>query len=265
MDLLSNAAYMGTDGDGLPTPSIREGDGSYHILGSLTTAPPTNLRKALEACSPIIESIGSASVLMVVPIPRYVTGKCCANPKHIENFERAEFEDDLLEAQEQHRRILVTWGAGCGLNFDIIDPAAMVHPMEPLLRRRLTSGGAPLWCQGDPVHLSPEAYRDLAGAIMESGDGSVLGEPSVSSADSNKRRIPDSVVTKTATPNAKRGKFANRAYKAGWLTGTPPTTPSSVSSQGWHERGRAKRGANRGGGRWTPRWSRRGHYGRRPW
>ncbi len=100
---------------------------------------------------------------------------------------------------------------------------------------------------------------------MESGDGSVLGEPSVSSADSTKRRIPDSVVTKTAAPNAKRGKFANRAHKAGWLTGTPPATPSPVSSQGWHERGRVKRGANRGGGRWTPRWSRRGHYGRRPW
>jgi hypothetical protein len=181
LDLLSNTAYMGTDGDGLPTPSFREGDGSYHILGSLTTAPPTNLRKALEACGPIIDPIGTASELLVVPIPRYVVGKCCADPKHIENFEKADFEDDLLEAQDQHRRILTTWGAACGLNFNIIDPSAIVHPMEPLLRRRLTSGGASLWCHGDPVHLSPEAYRDLAGAITETGDISVFGEPSVSS------------------------------------------------------------------------------------
>jgi hypothetical protein len=68
---------------------------------SLTTAPPTNLKKALEACGPIIDPIGLASVLLVVPIPRYVVGKCCADPNHIENFEKADFEDDLLEAQEQ--------------------------------------------------------------------------------------------------------------------------------------------------------------------
>ncbi len=100
---------------------------------------------------------------------------------------------------------------------------------------------------------------------MESGDGSVLGEQPASSSDSIKRRIPDSVVTKTAIPNAKRGKFSNRAHKAGWLTGTPPAARSAVSSQGWNERGRPKRGANRGGGRWTPRGSRRGYFGRRPW
>jgi hypothetical protein len=181
LDLLSNSAYMGTDSDGLPTPSHREGDGSYHILGSLTTAPPTNLKKALEACSPIIGPIGTSSVLLAVPIPRYVVGKCCADPNHNENFEKADFEDDLLDAQEQHRRILSAWGAAGGLNFDIIDPSAIVHPMEPLLRRRLTSGDAPLWCQGDPVHLSPEAYRDLAGALTELGDDSVFGGPSVSS------------------------------------------------------------------------------------
>ncbi len=45
LDLLSNLAFMGTDMDGLPTPAIRSGDGKYHILGSLTTAPPTVLKK----------------------------------------------------------------------------------------------------------------------------------------------------------------------------------------------------------------------------
>jgi hypothetical protein len=105
----------------------------------------------------------------------------------------------------------------------------------------------------------------LAGAITEPGDGSVFGEPSVSSSEGTKRKIPDSVVTKTVIPNAKRGKIANRAFKAGWLTSTPPTHTSSGVGRSWHERGRGNRGAIRGGGRWTPRWSRRGNYGRRPW
>jgi hypothetical protein len=52
LDLLSNLAFMGTDMDGLPTPAVRSGDGKYHILGLLTTAPPTVLKKNLGAlCS----------------------------------------------------------------------------------------------------------------------------------------------------------------------------------------------------------------------
>jgi hypothetical protein len=261
LDLLSNSAYMGTDGDGLPTPSHREGDGSYHILGSLTTAPPTALKKALEACSPLISPIGSSSVLLVVPIPRYVVGKCCADPNHIDNFEKTDFEDDLLDAQEQHRRILSVWGAAGGLNFDIIDPSAIVHPMVPLLRRRLTSRGASLWCQGDPVHLSPEAYRDLVGALMEVGDDSVFGGPSFStSLEGTKRKIPDSVVTRPVAQTAKRGKKAHRIATAGCLTGSPPVPASS--GRVW--RGRGSRGGSSGGSHWAPLWRRFGHHGRRP-
>ncbi len=88
LDLLSNSAYMGTDDNRLPTPVLRAGDGSYHIQGFLTTAPPTTLKKLLEACGSLVSIIGSCSVLLFVPIPRCVVGKCwCTDPTHIENIE----------------------------------------------------------------------------------------------------------------------------------------------------------------------------------
>jgi hypothetical protein len=40
VDLLSNVVFMGTDNDGLPTEARRAEDGSYHVVGSLTIAPP---------------------------------------------------------------------------------------------------------------------------------------------------------------------------------------------------------------------------------
>jgi hypothetical protein len=43
--LLSNTAYMGTNDDGLPLPAYRAGDGSYHIIGTLKTTPPTTIKK----------------------------------------------------------------------------------------------------------------------------------------------------------------------------------------------------------------------------
>jgi hypothetical protein len=70
LDLLSNLAFMGTDMDGLPTPAVRSGDGKYHILGSLTTAPPTVLKKTLELCVPLAAAAKGARVVLVCPIPR---------------------------------------------------------------------------------------------------------------------------------------------------------------------------------------------------
>jgi hypothetical protein len=85
-------------------------------------------------------------------------------------------------------------------------PSYVVNPTEPLLRKRLTSDGTSLWSTGDPIHLSPDAYRDLAGALSEEGDGSVTGGPdSSTSAPSEglKRRNPESVVTMPKIPAAK--------------------------------------------------------------
>jgi hypothetical protein len=36
LDLFSNVAFMGTDGDGLPAPAFMADDGSYHVIGTLT-------------------------------------------------------------------------------------------------------------------------------------------------------------------------------------------------------------------------------------
>ncbi len=106
LDLLSNTAYMGTDGDGLPLPSYREGDCSYHVAGTLTTAPPTTLKKTLDICSELGKKLLETRVILVCPTPRYVVGKCCNDPSHIDNFGSHEYGDDFTEFQDQHRRLL---------------------------------------------------------------------------------------------------------------------------------------------------------------
>jgi hypothetical protein len=41
LGLLSNAASMGTFGDGLPTPAVRVDDGSYYVTRTLTKPSST--------------------------------------------------------------------------------------------------------------------------------------------------------------------------------------------------------------------------------
>ncbi len=106
LDLLSNTAYMGTDVNGLPSPAERPGDVRYHIPGSLPTAPTTILKKVLEYCNILVEPIKQTNVVLICPIPLYVMGRCCSDPEHIENQKAEDFEEELADCQEQHRRVL---------------------------------------------------------------------------------------------------------------------------------------------------------------
>jgi hypothetical protein len=266
LDLLSNTAYMGTDDDGLPLPSYREGDGSYHIAGTLTTAPPTTLRKTLDNCSELVKKLHRSRVILVCPTPRYVVEKCCKDPCHIENFGSSDYLDDITEFQDQHRRLLGGWGVSAGLNFEILDLTAVVGPVEPILGKRVTSTGASIWSDGDPVHLSREAYRDAASAILEmaAGCGNIAPGDSASSSgtsSANKRKHPDSVVTFPAQPAKRKG--GGPLPGAGWIRGEADRERAN-SARIWKARGgswpRAGLGPRRG---WTGR-AYRGRQ-RRPW
>jgi hypothetical protein len=198
LDLLSNVAFMGSDSDGLPTPAVRAGDGRY-IVGALTTAPPTALKKTLDLCTPLAEAVRETRVVLVCPIPRYVKTKCCDDPSHITNFGTGDYEEELMDFQEQHRKILGGWATSQGLDHEIFDATTVVNPTEPGLGNRLTSGGAALWSLTDGVHLSPEGYRDMAMGLIDLLKAECLSdsndESSSTSSASQKRRRPDSVVT----------------------------------------------------------------------
>jgi hypothetical protein len=270
LDLLSNTAFMGTDDEGLPLPAFRASDGSHHVAGTLTTAPPTTLKKTLDLCSAFAKKLTNTKVVLVCPTPRYVLGKCCNETSHIENFNNEDYGDDLTEFQDQHRRLLGGWGVAVGLNFDILDLTAVVGPVEPALGKRLTSVGTSIWSERDSVHLSREAYLDAANAIVElaAGNGNMGPGDSASSSgtsECSKRKQPDSVVTLPFQQQKKR--YKENELRAGWIRGEEERRNS---------RGRGGPSASWGGGRRpgsVPRFgtgrSWRGLFyrgrGRRPW
>jgi hypothetical protein len=69
LDLISNVSYMGTTDNGLPTPAFRAGDGSYHVSCSLTTAPPTTIKRALSNCEGLCQVLTGIRNILVCPIP----------------------------------------------------------------------------------------------------------------------------------------------------------------------------------------------------
>jgi hypothetical protein len=77
MDLLSNSAFAGADSEGMPLPTFSDGDGIYHVPGLLIAAPPSTIKKALQAFLPFIEVAKGATLVLIALAPRYVYKKCC--------------------------------------------------------------------------------------------------------------------------------------------------------------------------------------------
>jgi hypothetical protein len=274
IDLLSNSAFMGTDAEGLPSPAFAGEDGTYHIPGSLSVAPPQAIKKILGHCEKIGKACGKANlVVLVAPIPRYVAKKCCEDPTHTENFSCDDFELEIVSGIGTHKRLLESWAQEHSMNYVLVDVTELSDPAEPVLRNRTTREGVPLWSNWDPVHLAPEAYKELADYVLTAGepDTSEAGSESASSVSnvSFGKRLPESVITVPEPPAAKRGRNALGAKPAGWLSGqADPCIYRPLHWSAGHERGRngtgrrpwvrrgarGDRGARRGNGGGGWRW-----------
>jgi hypothetical protein len=107
LDLLSISAFIGTDVDRLPSPAYPGEDGTYHIPGSLTAAPAAAIKKILLNSNVIGKSAAAMhSVILIAPIPRYVTGKCCEDTGHVDNYDGEDFESDVIAGVETHKKLL---------------------------------------------------------------------------------------------------------------------------------------------------------------
>jgi hypothetical protein len=116
-----NSALKGTDEDELPSPTYLGKDGSYHIPDSTTVTLMPAIRKISANCVPIAKLAGGAvAVVLVAPIPRYITRKCCVNVGHVEIYNSDDIESEVAPGVEIHRRILEGWASGYSLHHRIV-------------------------------------------------------------------------------------------------------------------------------------------------
>ncbi len=260
--------FLGTNEHGLPSEPIRGDDGRYRITGSLTSATAPFFRRALKICQPLSKEVAKTGVILVAPTPCYISGKCCNDPRHIENSNDKDFEESVVAGVEMAKSILDTWGTELGLNYVLIDPMLIANPGDLELRRRKRSAGAPLWCKRDHVHLTIDGYKDIADTILDysfeqigSEHLSLTGASTSSSGARSKRKMVEPVVTMPKERlKAKRCKL-QPAQAAGWLLGIHAEPNDGI--QGSPRGGRGGRAYGSGwrmGGAWRGRWSRQARW-----
>jgi hypothetical protein len=266
LDLLSNTAFVGADPDGMPTQPVKGGDGLYHIIGSLTAAPTSVVKRALQAAATVVEVAKGTSFILVAPTPRYITRKCCDNPDHIDNFREKNYEKEIMEGIDQHIQSINSWATDMGIDYYILDPVSSGDSFVDTLRGRTSTCGETLWSTDDLVHLTQSGYRDIAEAIRklkdlidgkdEGADDGPEGSVSTESSSSKQARL-DSVVTRPVDLSSRRGNGNNRAYRvASWLQGrNAPTVRGSAGCARYSWKGHGGNYRPRTGGpSWRGRW-----------
>ena len=257
IDLWSNSAYLGTDELGLPSKPFKGVlDGKYHILGQLQSAPKPVYQKILKDSSDLLSAAGEAEVLFVLPLPRYISAKCCSDSSHLTNFGEDDLICEMLRAEEIVTSLVYSLGNPRYKVFSFIekygidkDPSSMV-----------TMGGLPVWAEGDGVHLSETAYEEM-GSLLAASE-----EPSESL--TGKRPRLESVVPGRVAKRHRGGTI----NPSPWVMGnTPSETPRGGGrGRSWYGgrggiRGRGGRALRGAGPSYRAGWrGSRGRAGRRP-
>jgi hypothetical protein len=170
MDLWPNSAYLGTDEMGFPVkPEKNPVDGKYHIVGALQAAPAAVFEKILKDAEPLIKSANTAKVVLVLPFPGYVTGKCCNESTHISNHGSAGFWAELDRPETAVNMALsVLYGDRSPVTFSLKD--VIVDTVLSEIHESSIFGENPIWLHDDPVHLAPEVYVAVEEELAKAGD-----------------------------------------------------------------------------------------------
>jgi hypothetical protein len=224
IDPLSNSIFCGSDIDGKLIDPIKE-DGIWHIPGSLTVRSKPYIKQILQKLKSTLENL-ECKIILLVPIPRYISAPCCDNPEHISNRLEIEFAAEISGEMERVEEMLDAWAQSWAAPAMVLGFRAVADDPEAPLGD-LTISAAPLWLEADPVHAAPEFYAALASAA-ESCWEEMCGE--ISPPASKRARLESFIVR--PGDHGKSNSEAKPARPQGWSSGKLPEKSKKPPQRG---------------------------------
>jgi hypothetical protein len=179
--LLDNSSYYGTRSDGLRHSPIKD-QGRYHILGDLQLADRDLVKQMTTTFTPLLRAGGEHEKIILVPLMRYVSSKCCGDRSHITNFKCEGWGKFIGQGVIN----IGTWLNDVVYlkrirNFEIVCPNELLHRDETPKKaaRRLYR----YWSE-DPVHMTKEGYAALAEALSDAARSLNTRRPSCGTSSS---------------------------------------------------------------------------------
>ena len=147
LDLYSNTVYMGSDKYGMPVPVF-----------------PV---EAIQLIRNLLQQTGNATIICVLPLPRYVRHPCCNDELHMVNWAEADFNNILMSGSTACFGILKSEGEKHGLTIATFNPLSCFSSAEDLSEIRSSAGLSILsiWREDDAVHLTAAAFNDIVAVL----------------------------------------------------------------------------------------------------
>jgi hypothetical protein len=231
--------FCGTDTEGNMIEPVRLNDG-WHITGELNIRTKSYLKVLLGHLKIVTESFPELKIMVLLPIPRYVTGKCCDSSDHITNFDDSSYVAEISDGLERVEEMVAGWLQtlpNTGLTVDF--RAGTDEPGCQL--PDLTAGGDSIWDLADPVHPVSALYNSLAAAIAAAMAD--FGQDPAESGCSKRPRLDSMVVRKAAS------KTASQMRPQSWSLGILPDPPRPNRGGGQSSHRGAQNAARARGGR----------------
>jgi hypothetical protein len=226
IDPLSNSLLCGSDPEGNLGALVKQNDG-WHIIGELNVRPRTYLKIVLQSLKKITDGFPDAKLIILSPMPRYVSTKYCDAADHVTNFADPNYADNISAALERVDELLTAWLQAQPNISLLVDYRSGTDEPEANLHD-LTVDGVLVLGVDDPVHAIPQLYWKLAEAV-----GAALDELGMAASGQPKRPCLESLVVR---PAEKGSAVKKPAAPQSWPVGILPQNQQKgggISRQGW--------------------------------
>jgi hypothetical protein len=189
IQLLDCSLYTSLSEEGERSPMIKVGN-RFHAEGDLALADPQTLLKLLKLCRPLLEAVRDTKLVMVGPLPRYVTAGCCSLASHMPNRAAPNFMNNMLSELYVLNR--------CVKDFLYNEDFRNARAMDPWVGIR-DKAVSSLWGV-DPVHMLQEHFQIMV-------DGVRISVSKIPTNGNIKKRLRPG---DTSDADQKRGRHADR-------------------------------------------------------
>ena len=144
---MDSSIFFASSAPGELALTKRGEDGCYHVKRELTLAHWAAFRKIFYVAIPLLRAGGNNKKLIMLPLPRYSTTKCCDDSRHLTNFGKKGYGTSMGSKLGDIQSWIEDLTRGKRIkNFDVISPATVITGGDDISKRDL----AAFW-EADPV------------------------------------------------------------------------------------------------------------------
>ena len=155
--LFDSCVFFSSSSPGEQALPKRGEDGNFHVEGELVLADWHAFRKIFYISIPLLRAGGNNKKIILSPLPRYSTSKCCPDIRHITNFGKRGYGTTMGSKLGDIHGWIEDFARGKRIkNFEVVCPATTISTGDNISKRDISA----FW-GGDPVHLTPAGYDKL--------------------------------------------------------------------------------------------------------